>query len=485
MPLRRRLTLIYASFFAIALLVLDLALYGTVDRVLHGAIDNEIALGAKIVQQGFSDSNKTLTRYFNDQGSVFVIKGPTVGGFDGTNLMVQVFDRTSNEVVHSPNVPDGLPISSPDLAIAMQGGTVITTFTLQSAQMRELYFPLLLQNPVTHEYEVVGAVRIVRSLEETRRALGIFAIALISGSLVALVAAGLGGWWLTRAVFRPIDQIGATARSIVRAEDLSLRIPLPTAQDELQRLTITINEMLSRMDVVFSDQRRFIADVSHELRTPLAAMQGNLEVLGRGLERNPAGLDPQLLQESIVDMRRETARLIRMTNDLLLLARSDSGFEIQRAPVELDTLLLEVHRELRPLANGVQLQIGHEDQAVVNGDRDRIKQALLNLGINAIQHTAQGGSVTLGLDVTDDLAALTVSDSGVGIAAADLPHIFDRFFRVDPARNHNRGGSGLGLAIVRWVAEAHGGQISVHSQLGVGTTFTLRLPLERAAEPVV
>ncbi|MFO7170751.1 MAG: ATP-binding protein, partial [Chloroflexota bacterium] len=346
---------------------------------------------------------------------------------------------------------------------------------------REIIAPLILRNPVTKEPEVVGVAQIARAMDETEMALNIFAYALLGGGVVVLLAAARGGTWLTRAAFRPIDEIAATAQSIVHAEDLSRRVPVPAAQDELQRLTITINDLLARMEALFSAQRRFIADVSHELRTPLAAMQGNLDVLARGAAR-----DPELLAESIADMRREAARLIRMTNDLLLLARSDTGFELHREPVELDTLLLEVHRELRPLAGEVTLAIGEEDQAVVLGDRDRIKQALLNLGINAIQHTPAGGTVTLGLSRQGEWAALTVADSGTGIAPEDLPHIFDRFYRADQSRSRNRGGAGLGLAIVRWVAEVHGGRVTVSSVPGSGSTFTLLLPLdpsERALQP--
>jgi signal transduction histidine kinase len=201
-------------------------------------------------------------------------------------------------------------------------------------------------------------------------------------------------------------------------------------------------------------------------------MQGNLEVLDRGAAR-----DPELLAESLADMRREVARLIRMANDLLLLAQSEAGVQLGHEPVELDTLLLEVHRELRPLASGVQLKIGEEDQIVVQGDRDRIKQALLNLGVNALQHTPAGGTVTLSLARHSDLAALIVADSGSGIAAEDLPHIFDRFYRADRSRSRNRGGAGLGLAIVKWIAEAHNGQVAVASTPGQGSRFMLLLPL--------
>ena len=166
-----------------------------------------------------------------------------------------------------------------------------------------------------------------------------------------------------------------------------------------------------------------------------------------------------------------------MANDLLLLAQSEAGVQLLHEPVELDTLLLEVHRELRPLANGVQLKIGEEDQVIVQGDRDRIKQALLNLGVNALQHTPAGGSVTLSLARQEHVAALSVADSGTGISAEDLPYIFERFYRADRSRSRNRGGAGLGLAIVKWIAEAHSGQVAVESTPGAGSRFTIMLPL--------
>ena len=183
-------------------------------------------------------------------------------------------------------------------------------------------------------------------------------------------------------------------------------------------------------------------------------------------------------------MRRETARLIRMVNDLLVIAQSDTRQQVRSEDVELDTLLLEVYRELRPLAGNVTLRIGAEDQVLMTGDRDRLKQALLNLGVNAIQHTPQGGSVTLGLERREGFVCLTVSDTGEGIAEEDLPHIFDRFYRADRSRSRHSGGAGLGLSIVRWVAEAHKGSVTVASIPGRGSTFAIWLPLEADAEEV-
>jgi heavy metal sensor kinase len=483
MSIRTRLTLSYVSFFAIALLTLHTGLYLIVRSVLLNSVDNELRLGVEVLRRGFAESNQTPYGYFrDDQLRAILLRQPPVRDFEATSLYVQFFDADGDLVGRSPNIGEGdlaaaLTLDEQRFARALDGAEQITTVAYGNVQIRELMAPLRFFNPVTRREETVGVLQVARSMAEIQYALRLLFYALTVGGVVVLLAAARGGAWLTRAAFRPIDEIAQTAQSIVRAEDLSRRIPVPPAADELQRLTITVNDLLARLEELFNHQRRFIADVSHELRTPLTAMQGNLEVLARGAAR-----DPQLLNESLDDMRREVARLIRMVNDLLLLARSDAGIQIRRDPVELDTLLLETHRELRPLAGQVQLRIGEEDQAVVIGDRDRIKQALLNLGINAIQHTPPGGVVTLSLTIRDGHAALSVADTGYGIAPQDLPHIFERFYRADQSRCHNGGGAGLGLSIVRSVVEAHGGKVLVSSEPGKGSVFTMLLPLDSQPE---
>jgi two-component system OmpR family sensor kinase len=477
--LRTRLTLSYISFFAVALILLDVGLYVIVRQALIGSIDSELRLGAQLLQQDFRDSKGWLNAYLDGERVVFVLnkEPPRVSDFETTNLYVQVYDQNGELVATSPNLPEPLDLDSAPLQSALAGEWNVRQVTTSRMHLRELVAPLIFHDPVKNRDVVIGALQVARLMKETDLALRLMFYVLLGGGIVVLLTAARGGAWLTRAAFKPIDEVTRTAQSIVRAEDLSRRVPVPEAQDELQRLTVTMNDLLARLEALFSAQRRFVADVSHELRTPLAAMQGNLEVLNRGAAR-----DPEMLAESLADMRREVARLIRMANDLLLLAQSDAGAQLRHEPVELDTLLLEVHRELRSLANGVQLRIGEIDQIIVCGDRDRIKQALLNLGVNALQHTPAVGTVTLGLERRDDRAALTVADSGAGIAAEDLPHIFERFYRADRARARNRGGAGLGLAIVQWIAEAHGGRVTAESTSGAGSRFTLLLPLARDAE---
>jgi signal transduction histidine kinase len=167
----------------------------------------------------------------------------------------------------------------------------------------------------------------------------------------------------------------------------------------------------------------------------------------------------------------------RLVANLLLLARGDEARTIDRRPVELDVLLLEVVRQARALAQGVSVTLSHEDQALVRGDADLLKQLLLNLVDNALTYTPPGGQVALALSVADGHARLAVQDTGPGIAPADLARIFERFYRLDRARSRRSGGAGLGLAIARWIAEAHGGRIEVQSTVGHGSTFTVVLPL--------
>ncbi|NOK64111.1 MAG: hypothetical protein GFH27_549413n23 [Chloroflexi bacterium AL-W] len=467
MSLRRRLTISYVSFFAIALIILDLGLYMIVRQVLIENIDNELQRTANLLQDNFEKSNKTVPAYFDGEGWRVELNQPQIPAFRVTRHIVQIYEQNGQAVEETTMLPAAFLANQRELTLVLEGNSVFQTTTTDSFTYRQLLQPLFFGGTVA------GVLQIMSDMGVIDQALALFSYALFSGGVVVLMAAALGGAWITREAFKPIEEISYTAENIVRAEDLSRRIPIPESQDELQQLTYTMNDLLGRLENLFNTQQRLLADVSHELRTPLAAMRGNLEVLDRGAARNP-----EMLAESLDDMRREVNRLIRMVNDLLLLARSEAGLQLRREPIELDTLVLEIHRELRPLASGIHLRLGNEDQITIVGDRDRIKQALLNLGINALQHTPQGGDVTLNLSQADGYAQLSVADTGVGIANEDLPHIFNRFYRTDPSRVRRAGGSGLGLAIVKWITEAHGGRVVVESTPNVGSTFTLLLPLD-------
>nr|WP_044200605.1 ATP-binding protein [Oscillochloris trichoides] len=469
MSFRTRLTLAYSGFFALALFLLGLGIYFSVRQSLYGGVERDLWAATQQVRAIFNAGGLEPIRTPSGEISLF-LKGEFIQIFNNPNLTAQVFSPTGDLLDNTPNL-DGqdlaLPAGSLNLGPDQINTGIMSLREINDIRIQSLVTPLVLKNG-----QVVGILQISRSLRDVELTLRMLTVILLGGSAIAILITAMGTTLLSWRALLPIDMVTQTAQGIVRAEDLGQRVPVPPQQDELHRLTVTINDLLGRMEALFNTQQRFVADVSHELRTPLAAMQGNLELLARGAANNP-----EIFEEVIGDMRRETARLIRMVNDLLVLAQSESRRQIRTEPVELDTLLLEVYRELRTLAGEVTLRIGEEDQVLVQGDRDRLKQALLNLGVNAIQHTPPGGYVTMGLERREGFACLSVADTGEGIADEDLPHIFDRFFRADRSRSRHSGGAGLGLSIVRWVAEAHRGSVTVASIPGRGSTFAIWLPL--------
>ncbi|NNJ12490.1 HAMP domain-containing protein [Chloroflexales bacterium ZM16-3] len=469
MSFRARLTLAYTGFFTLALFLLGCGIYFSVRQSLYGGVERDLWAATQQVRAIFNAGGLEPIRTPSGEISLF-LKGEFIQIFNNPNLGAQVFGPTGDLLDSTPNL-GGHGLTLPEGSLALGADDINSGLTslreINDVRIQSLVTPLVLKSG-----KVVGILQISRPLKDVDLTLGMLTVILLGGGAIALMMTAGGAALLSRRALLPIDLVTQTAQGIVRAEDLGQRVPVPPQQDELHRLTVTINELLGRLEGLFNTQQRFVADVSHELRTPLAAMQGNLEILARG-----ACANPEILEETIGDMRRETARLIRMVNDLLVIAQSDTRRQIRSEPVELDTLMLEVYRELRALAGAVTLRIGAEDQVLVAGDRDRLKQALLNLGVNAIQHTAAGGYVTLGLEQRNGFACLTVADTGEGISEEDLPHIFDRFFRADRSRSRHNGGAGLGLSIVRWVAEAHRGTVTVASIPGRGSTFAIWLPL--------
>jgi len=264
----------------------------------------------------------------------------------------------------------------------------------------------------------------------------------------------------------------ASAQTIARSRDFAHRLSVPPHQDELGQLATTFNTMLGSLGQAYQAQQRFVGDASHELRAPLTAIQANLELL----ERRP-DMPPADRQEAVAEASREAHRLTRLVADLLTLARADAGSGLRRQRVELDQVLLAVMHQARHLVHGQQVSVGALEPIWVQGDPDRLQQLLLILVDNAIKYTPPGGQITLSLRRQDGRAVMTVQDTGVGIAATDLSHVFERFYRADPARARDPGGSGLGLAIARWIVDQHGGEMTLHSTPGQGTTVTISLAL--------
>lgn len=324
-----------------------------------------------------------------------------------------------------------------------------------------------------HVAPVVGTdlqLAALRSLAPLDASVAMFGRFMV-GMAVLGATAGWGlGWLIAGRALRPVATMTEAARRIASAGDFSQRVPEAATDDELGRLATVFNVMLSSLERAYAAQQRFIADASHELRAPLAIVRGNLELLEVAIR-----LPVEERTIAIREARQESDRLARLVDDLLSLARADAGVPMQRQPVELDRVLMMAFGAAHRLASGQRLELGVVTPCTIAGDSDRLTQLILILLDNGIRYTPAGGMVRASLRREADRVLIEVEDTGIGIAAEDLPRVFDRFFRADPARSRDPAGTGLGLAIARWITEQHAGDLEIGSTLGSGTRVRVRL----------
>lgn len=316
------------------------------------------------------------------------------------------------------------------------------------------------------------------TLFSMQRMLSSLARVLAGTSIVILVFAAVGGYFLMKRPLRPLVILTEKAANI-GLKRLGERLPVPDTGDELERLTHSLNGMIERLEEALDHNRRFSADASHELRTPLTIMRGELEEI-----LQVDGLSQQVV-ENLVSILDEIERMSRIVNSLMTISRLDAGGErMAMRPIDLASLVKTTMEHMRLLAEEKELALtcDCEDRTYVYADPMRIKQILVNLVDNAIKYSGtpqQGrrGVVEVKVRATQSAAVLQVSDDGIGISPEALPHVFDRFYRADSSRSRGAGGVGLGLAIVKAIVTAHDGSVSIKSTLGYGSTVTIELPL--------
>jgi heavy metal sensor kinase len=295
--------------------------------------------------------------------------------------------------------------------------------------------------------------------------------------LLGLVAVG-GGLILVSRALAPVVRIAQSAEQIT-LHSLNERLPLTKTGDELERLSLALNRMIARLSEALEQNHRFLADASHELRTPLAALRGEMESVVEQIRGLPE------LRDRAGSALEEVDRLAKIVDALFAISRLDAGEAQQEwARFDLAPLAASTTEQMSLLAEdkGVSVSCKAQGEVSVDGDRARIKQVVVNLLDNAIKYTPEGGSINLEVVAREDKAVIEVADTGIGIPASALPHIFERFFRVDKARSRDAGGAGLGLAIVKSICLAHGGQVSVESNEGQGSCFKVELPLARPGQ---
>jgi signal transduction histidine kinase len=299
------------------------------------------------------------------------------------------------------------------------------------------------------------------------------------GAAIVILLAGWGAWATLGLMSQRIEKISHDVAAISDGRSLHRRLSIENAGEEFERLVGTLNEMIERLETSFLGLRRFTADASHELKTPLAVLRADVE---RAMNEPSPSERMVALEEAL----HETTRMADLVESLLTLARADEGrFDIHREPVELKPLVDDVYETALILGEGAGVAVNLQFTADVTimADRTRLRQLFLNLVTNAIKYTPAGGKVDIGLGLHPDNVTFAVRDTGIGIAAADVPYIFERFWRADRARSRmsERGGFGLGLAISQWIAQAHGGTLTASSRLGRGSLFTVTLPLAQGA----
>jgi len=384
--------------------------------------------------------------------------------FSAPDVFLQVVNRAGQPLASSGNLGDRvLPLTA-----AMREGRVIEArvtnrpLFLTAAPMADGRFIIVARSPIT----IYGALRQLRRL-----------LYVVVG-VAAAVAAGLS-WLVARTVLRPVERVAVAAFAVKQGRDLRQRVSYTGPPDEVGRLARTFDEMLAELEQVYtqlddSNQqlRQFLADCAHELRAPLTLILSNLDMVAKVGEH-----DPSFATQALADIQDEANRMARMITQLLILGRADAGAVAPVQPILLGDVVADAVRQGQRMANGRRVinRIGRGlHEVVVRGNSDYLKQLLLILLDNACRYTPHDSEITIDAALVDGRAEVAITDTGAGIPPADLPHIFDRFYR---GSNAIGSGTGLGLAIARWIAKQHGGEIEVSSAPGRGSRFTVVLPV--------
>jgi heavy metal sensor kinase len=385
------------------------------------------------------------------------------------NFMIQIMDSLGNILWKTGNLGrDSLRLPADLLASAQDSVASITTLP---QTLRKRSEPEQVRVAIARSRSV--RIAAAYPVDEVQSVIDDFLRTLMLVVPGVLLISILGGWFLSKASLHPVDEIARSAQEIT-ASNLSRRLPVPRSDDEIRRLSDTLNDMISRLESSFGQIRQFTADASHELRTPLTILTGEMELALRTRKT------PEQYQDVLSSALQEVLRLSRVVEYLLLLSRADMGqIVIEKEKINLTEMLADLADAATVLGapKNIYITYRHSENLFIEGDQAKVYQIFLNLVDNAVKYTPEGGLISITLHRDGAFAEVRVRDTGIGISAEHQKKIFDRFYRVDRARSRELGGAGLGLSIVQWKVEVHGGTIRVESEPGQGSTFIVRLPL--------
>ncbi|MGH2531357.1 MAG: heavy metal sensor histidine kinase [Thermomicrobiales bacterium] len=459
-PVRWRLTAWYALFLAAALVLFGAVIYVGLRYNLYEALDEQLEDQAALVLS---------TVQARDDGLFLVTSD--VGDLEGDESFLRLLGEDGETIADTSDRLGGVRLVPGIVAAAMGGETLLTSAEADGHIVR------IVTAPVVVNGEVLGVLQVGMSREEIDEALRSLVYLLFAVGPLVLAGAVAGGYLLAGRAMAPVEEITRLAAAI-DGDDLHARLNLDLPPDELGRLAATFDAMLARIEDAFERQRRFTGDAAHELRTPLSLLRGQVDV---------ALLHPRTDDEyraALRSLQDDLDRLTGLVSTLLTLARADAGqLALTRAPFDLATTIGVVADQFTHQAEESGVTVNREIRSCpVVADEDLLVQVLVNLVANALAHTPDGGTVTLGCGAEPTGVRIWVADTGSGIAPEHQARVFDRFYRVDTARSRAHGGAGLGLSITRTIVEAHGGRIDLTSAPGKGTTVEFVFPDARAAD---
>lgn len=469
MSLRLRLALWYGAMTAAVVLLIGLSTYALHSRAHYDDLDQMLidsahhAVSEQVGSLPVAELDASLAVPASPEISTRILQGSDVVGASPNAADAPMLDPS--RIMRQPSAPAYGPL----VALAPPLDSINAApgaFGLVSDSAGERWRVYVMPLTDSGRYLEVAA-----PLGHLDQSVSNFAWLLVALGVTGCGAAFLAAWLLAGHTLRPIRDVTATATAIARSRNFSERVPLTSREDELKRMASTFNEMLQSLQVAYQGQQRFVADASHELRAPLTGIQANLELMQRRPAMNEADRRVALREAS-----EEASRLGRLVAELLELARADAGVVFRSETVELDRVAADAVNEARHVAGKRRLEIEKLDAVTVRGDTDRLKELLLILLDNAVKYTDAHGRIGVRLQRVGGCVEIHVIDNGMGIGTAELAHVFERFYRADPARSRDPGGTGLGLSIARWIVERHGGTIEMTSRPGQGTRATVRLP---------
>ncbi len=458
LPIRIRLTGWYLAVICFTFVLSSFGMYLGMRRAIQSSVDRQLV-------QRTEDMRQFLWRHRSRSLSEMPGEFRKSSGVQPGEELYQVMDSSGNWLYQAPSM---LQMNIPGEAADPNHPPQYITISRRYTNIRVLSSTV----EVSGQYYMVQVATVLSPIYAALR--DFRAAALLTLPFVLLVA-GAGGYWLSGRAMKPVHDIVSAALGISE-QNLSQRLEIPAANDELRQLSETLNEMLTRLEAAFTRITQFTADASHELRTPVAAIRTTAEVI---LERHRSVEEYEEMVRQILAESEFTSELIE---NLLTLARADAnpaGLEL--SPVDARSVVQEIipGNEILATHHGLEWSVSiPSKEIIVLAEKQSLKRMLLILVDNAIKYTPRGGTVRLALHSTTSQAVFELTDSGIGIAPNDIPHIFKRFYRASNARYIHPDGSGLGLAIAQWIAAAHHGTLEALSPTGEGTTFRLTLPLQ-------